>query len=418
MDSSHLIPIAIIILCVLMSAYFSATETAYSSLSRVRIKNLAADGNRRAALVLRQSESYDKLISTILIGNNIVNILATSLATLLFIDVLGDTGATVSTIVMTIVILIFGEISPKSIAKDVPESFSMFSAPFLNILLKLLAPLNFLFTGWKKLLTSLFHIPASQGITEDELLTIVDEAQDDGGIDHEEGELIRSAIEFNDLDVTDVLTPRVDVEAIPENATNEEIMEVFRANSYSRLPVYRDNMDTIVGVIHEKDFYTRMLYGGEPLSAILQPPFFIPPSMQISRLLRELQTRQSHMAIVTDDFGGTVGIVTMEDVIEELVGEIWDEHDEVVSEIVPLSDTTCRVDCSTRLDKLFEYFQLDNVPEDISTVSGWILESFGYIPQPGEQFTYENLTVTVTETDGRRLLYATVESSPCQSEPA
>lgn len=189
MDSSHLIPIAIIILCVLMSAYFSATETAYSSLSRVRIKNLAADGNRRAALVLRQSESYDKLISTILIGNNIVNILATSLATLLFIDVLGDTGATVSTIVMTIVILIFGEISPKSIAKDVPESFSMFSAPFLNILLKLLAPLNFLFTGWKKLLTSLFHIPASQGITEDELLTIVDEAQDDGGIDHEEGEL-------------------------------------------------------------------------------------------------------------------------------------------------------------------------------------------------------------------------------------
>ncbi len=275
--------LGIIVLCVILSAYFSATETAYSSLNRVRMKNIAADGNKRASLVLRQSESYDKLISTILIGSNIVNILATSLATVFFLKLLPYAGATVSTVVMTLVILIFGEISPKSLAKDAPEQFSMFSAPFLNVLLKILAPLNFIFTQWKRLLTHIFKIPESQGITEDELLTIVDEAQDGGGINHEEGALIRSAIEFNDLEAEDICTPRVDVCAVPLDASHDKILETFRESGFSRLLVYQDSIDTVVGIIHEKDFYNQVLYGGQTVSSILQEPYFIPPSMEISR---------------------------------------------------------------------------------------------------------------------------------------
>ncbi len=430
MDSGHLanltsadfVMLGIIVLCVILSAYFSATETAYSSLNRVRMKNIAADGNKRASLVLRQSESYDKLISTILIGNNIVNILATSLATVFFLKLLPYAGATVSTVVMTLVILIFGEISPKSLAKDAPEQFSMFSAPFLNVLLKILAPLNFIFTQWKRLLTHIFKIPESQGITEDELLTIVDEAQDGGGINHEEGALIRSAIEFNDLEAEDICTPRVDVCAVPLDASHDKILETFRESGFSRLLVYQDSIDTVVGVIHEKDFYNQVLYGGQTVSSILQEPYFIPPSMEISKLLRALQTKRRHIAIVTDDFGGTLGVVTMEDIIEELVGEIWDEHDVITNDITPLEDHTFRVACGMRLDKLFEYFDLGDAPEDIATVSGWISDSFGYIPRMGESFVYENLTVTVTETDGQRLTYATVQVAPQQApaddEPA
>lgn len=420
MDSGHLanltsgdfITLGVIVLCVAFSAYFSATETAYSSLNRVRMKNLAADGNKRAALVMRQSESYDKLISTILIGNNIVNILATSLATVFFIKLLPRAGATVSTVVMTLVILIFGEISPKSLAKDVPERFSMFSAPFLNVLLKILAPLNFIFSQWKRLLTHIFKIPESQGITEDELLTIVDEAQVGGGINHEEGALIRSAIEFNDLEAEEICTPRVDVCAISIDTPNEQIQQTFRESSFSRLLVYRDNIDTVVGVLHEKDFHNQVLHAGQPLASVLQEPFFIPPSMEIPKLLRALQTRRLHIAVVTDDYGGTLGIVTMEDIIEELVGEIWDEHDVITNDITPLEENTYRVACGMRLDKLFEYFGLGDAPEDVSTVSGWILDWFDYIPRTGESFTYENLTVTVTETDGQRLTYATVKVAP------
>lgn len=410
MDSSHLVTLAVIALCVIMSAYFSATETAYSSLSRVRMKNMASDGNKRAALVLRQSENYDKLISTILIGNNIVNILATSLATVFFMSLFPKTGATISTIVMTLVILIFGEISPKSIAKDVPERFSMFSAPLMNVLLTILAPLNFIFSQWKKLLTVVFKIPESHGITEDELLTIVDEAQDGGGIDHEEGAMIRSVIEFNDLEVADICTPRVDVCAIDIETSKDEILDTFRESGFSRLIVYQDSIDNVVGVLHEKDFYNNVIHENKPLETAIQKPFFVPSTMDISKLLRQLQSRRSHIAIVSDDFGGMMGIVTMEDIIEELIGEIWDEHDEIINEITQIDENSWQVDCGMRAEKLFEHFEIENAPEDVSTVSGWILDSFGFIPQCGDSFTFGNLEITVTETDGQRLRYAVVKN--------
>ena len=330
MDSSQIPMILAIVLLIVGSAYFSATETAFSSLNRIRMKNMAADGNKRAQLTLDLAEQYDRLLSTILIGNNIVNICSTSIATVLFIAWFGSAaGPTLSTVAMTILVLIFGEISPKSLAKESPEKFAMFSAPILRIFLTILTPLNFLFMQWKKLLSRLFPSEADSGITEDELLTIVDEATNDGTFDEQESDLIRSAIEFNDLDVIDVFTPRVSVCGIESTATNDEITAIFRETGFSRLPVYEDSIDHIVGILHEKDFYNHVIANNQPISAVLQAPLFIAPSLQISDLLRLFQKSQTHLAIITDEYGGTPGIVTMASILEELVGGIWDEHDKV-----------------------------------------------------------------------------------------
>ena len=276
MDSSHIVPIIAIVLLIVFSAYFSATETAFSSLNRIRLKNMASDGNKRAQLTLKIADQYDRLLSTILIGNNIVNICSTSIATVVFIAWLGPSiGPTASTVIMTIVVLIFGEISPKSLAKESPERFAMFSAPILRIFLTILAPLNFLFSQWKRLLSHFFPSDAETGITEDELLTIVDEATSDGTFDEQESDLISSAIEFNDLDVIDVFTPRVSVCGIEDTATNDEISAVFRETGFSRLPVYHDNIDHIVGILHEKDFYNHVIAEQQPVAAVLQAPLYI-----------------------------------------------------------------------------------------------------------------------------------------------
>lgn len=405
MDSSH---IAIVILIV-GSAYFSATETAFSSLNRIRMKNMAADGNKRAQLALDMADQYDRLLSTILIGNNIVNICSTSIATVLFIAWFGSsTGPTLATVVMTVLVLIFGEISPKSLAKESPEKFAMFSAPILRIFLTILAPLNFLFGQWKKLLSHIFPTEAETGITEDELLTIVDEATNDGTFDEQESDLIRSAIEFNDLDVIDVFTPRVSVCGIEDTATTEEIIEVFRDTGFSRLPVYQDNIDHIVGILHEKDFYNHVIAERKPLSSVLQPPLYIAPSLQISDLLRLFQQSQTHLAIITDEFGGTAGIVTMEDILEELVGEIWDEHDTVEPEIEQLSETSYRVRGETRLSKLFDELDLDTPETDLTTVNGWLMSQLSSIYDK-EVFVFNGLRFTIEQTNGRYISFILVE---------
>ena len=307
-----------IAILILFSAYFSGTETAYSTYNRIRMKNLASEGNARAQLVLAQSADFNRLISTILIGNNIVNITSASLATILFTRHFPVNGVTLSTIIMTVLVLIFGEISPKSLAKEAPEKFVLFSAPILRVMMILLFPLNFLFGLWKKLLNRLF-VPAQQaGISEEELITIVEEAQNEGGIDEDESQLIRSAIEFNDLEVEEILTPRVDIVAVEETAT--EVMDTFVHSTFSRLPVYRETIDQVVGVIHEKDLLVLVSQGHETISSIISPILFVPPSVQISELFKRLQQAKSHMAVVLDEYGGTMGIVTLEDILEELVG--------------------------------------------------------------------------------------------------
>ena len=397
MDPDSMQPILFMVVLVIFSAYFSATETAFSTFNRIRLKNLAEDGNRRAKLVLDLSENYDRLLSTILVGNNIVNILLTAIATVFFTNLYGEgLGPTVSTVVSTVVVLIFGEITPKSLAKQYAESFTMATAPILRCVVIVLCPINWLFGLWKKLLNLLFKSKDDQGVTEEELLTIVEEAEQDGAIGEDESELIRRAISFNDREAIDILIPRVDVTGIPADATYDEMWEVFADTGFSRLPVYENTMDNIIGIVHHKNC---TLTEGKPNPTdIMSPVVFVPPTMKIRLLLKKLQTEKAHIAIVADEYGGTLGIVTMEDILEELVGEIWDEHDEVVENIRLIKENEYSVLCTTELKSMMDYFDRETEAES-STVGGWVMEVLGRIPEAGEKFTADGLAVTVIEAE-------------------
>ena len=279
-----------IVLLVVFSAYFSATETAFTSANRIRLKNLAGDGDKKAKQVLDMSENYDALLSTILVGNNIVNIAMSSIATVFFMKLYPLYGATIATIVITVVVLVFGEISPKSIAKEKAESFAMFAAPLLKVFIVILTPVNWIFTQWKKLLARIFHVDGARPITEDELLTIVEEAETEGGIDEGQSELIQNAIEFNELEAWDVLTPRVDIDAIEIDEDKEEIARLFLETGYSRLPVYEDDLDNIMGVLNQKDFHNYIKGTDADVSEYVKPVIFVAGSMKISQLLKRLQT--------------------------------------------------------------------------------------------------------------------------------
>lgn len=408
MESSSISMIIILVVLTTMSAYFSATETAFSSLNRIRLKNLANNGNKRAIMTLALSEDYDRMLSTILIGNNIVNIASASLATVIFVKYFPEAGVTISTVVMTIVVLIFGEISPKSLAKEAPENFAMLSAPILKLFIIILAPLNYFFMIWKKVLSKIFKVKEDRSITEEELITIVEEAQQEGGINAQEGELIRSAIEFNDLDVTDVLTPRVDIVAISENEDKHKIAEIFKESAFSRLPVYKETVDTIIGVINQKDFHNYISHTELAIESIMKPVVYTTSSMKISKLLKMLQQTKTHIAVVMDEYGGTKGIATLEDIIEELVGEIWDEHDEIINDFEKIADNQYKISCSANLSKMFDLFHI-NKEFDMNTVSGWVTHELDRIPNVGDSFTFENLHITVTKTDFRRVLEIIVE---------
>lgn len=395
-----------ILVLLLLSALFSITETAFSSLNLNRIKSLADAGHAHATQVWVLSQNVDGLLSSILIGNNIVNILAASLATVLFTRRLGNMGVSVSTVVVTILVLIFGEISPKSLAKHNPERYAMAVVPFARAAVTLLRPLNALFSRLRTFFSRIFRAQERPCVTDAEIRTLVETAEQDGGLEEHEGELIRSAIAFNDLKVEDILTARVDITAVEEHSTPEEIAEVFRDSGYSRLPVYRGNLDTIVGVIHEKDLYKMLSDGGSQVAAILAPLFFVPPYTTLPALLRRFQTDKRHMAIVVDEFGGTMGMVTLEDILEELVGEIWDEHDEAVASIAPVSDGVWRVLGQTRLGELFDHWgiQKDAESYDVSTVGGWVSDVLGRLPEPGEHYEFEGYEIVVTQVADRRVL--------------
>ena len=404
-------------ICLAFSAFFSSSETAFSSLNQIRVKTMAEDGNKRAKLVLKLSDKYDTLLSSILVGNNVVNISLSSMATVLFIKYLGDSGASLATLVTTVVVLIFGEITPKMLAKSTPEKFAFAVAPILQLIVWILTPINFIFNLWRKLLGLLFRIKPEPSYTEEDLLTIVEEAAHDGGIDNEESELIRSAIEFNELEAIDIFTPRVNITGVEKSSTAEDISSVFIESGFSRLPVYDGTVDNIVGILHQKDFYSLTRSGEGDWLSLVSPPVFITRSSKVSDVLRLFQSTKSHMAVIADEYGGTVGIVTMEDILEELVGEIYDEHDEVVQEITKLSDNSWRIVCSTDIDKLLELFDLEEDEESTATsVGGWVLEQFQHIPSEGDRFVYEGLSVLVTKTDMRRVLEIEVTKLPEESE--
>ena len=398
-DISLIIFIGLLMVC---SAYFSATETAFSSLNRIKMKNMAQNGNKRAKLVLELCEKYDKLLTSILVGNNIVNILSSSLATTLFVAYFPRQGVALSTIVMTVTVLIFGEISPKSIAKEVPEKFAMFSAPLIKAVLWILTPVCYIFTLIKNGIAKILKIRGENSITDDEILTMVEEATNEGSIDENEGDLIKNAIEFYELEVSDILTPRVDVVAVDSTDSNDEIRKAFEDSGYSRLPVYEETIDNIIGVLNHKDFQQQMVGAGLPIETSISQTAFVVPGMKVSVLLGLLQKNKSHLAVVTDEYGGTVGIVTLEDILEELVGEIWDEHDMVQEDFTRFSETCYRVRAVANCEKLFELFDIEEEPES-TTVGGWVMEKLGKVPVKGDSFKYENLTVTVTKTEENRV---------------
>ena len=414
MDSILLMSAAIAIL-VALSAFFSSTETAFSSLNRIRMKSWADEGDKKAAATLELAEQYDRLLSTILIGNNIVNITATTVATVLFTQLLPVYGPTVSTVALTLIILIFGEISPKSLAKESPERVAMAVTPAIRLCMVLLAPLNAFFSGWKKLLNKVFRTGGNDGITEEELITMVSEAESEGGLGQWESQLIQAAIKFNDLEVSEVLIPRVDIVAAEDTTTMEELAALFAEHGYSRLPVYHDTIDNIIGIIHEKDFHAARYHGVNDLAAIMVPALCTTPTAKISELLQVLQREKSHMVIVVDEFGGTEGLATLEDILEELVGEIWDEHDEVVEEFRKQEDGSYMIACSANLTDLFDLFSIRG-DCDCTTVSGWVMSEIGRVPVVGDRFQYENLDVTVTSIQNHRVLEIKVVVLPEEPE--
>ena len=403
MDPDSIRSILLMLILVALSAYFSATETAFSTFNRMKIKTMADNGSKRAALVLRMADDYDRLLSTILVGNNIVNILLTTVATLFFADLIQNReslATTVSTAVTTVVVLIFGEITPKSLAKQYANGFVMTTAPILRFITWILWPINMIFSGWKWVLNHVFKAQEEDTVTEEELLSYLDEAEQDGTMGEQESELIRSVVEFNDKEAKDILIPRVNVTAVAADATSEELAELFLETGYSRLPVYEASIDHVVGVVYHKDYYRRA--GERPTPTdLMKPAVYIPPTMKIRLLLKKLQEEHSHIAIVADEYGGIQGIVTLEDILEELVGEIWDEHDDVIRNILPQPDGSAVVLCSTELIDLMEYFDTETEC-DATTVSGWVMEATGCIPAVGDTFTADGLSVEVIQVETTR----------------
>lgn len=399
MDTGDLSTILALVVLVAFSAFFSASETAYTSLNTVRMKRLASEGDARAAKVLKLAEHYESLLSSILIGNNIVNILASSLATVLFVRMLGNGGVSVSTAVTTVVILLFGEVTPKNIAKDHAETIALKFYPMLFLLVKLFTPFNWLLGCWQGLIGKVVKPAEDRGYTEEELITIVEEAENEGGIDAHESELIRSAIEFTDVDVEEILTPRVDIQAIDIESTDEEIADQFQDGGYSRLPVYQETVDNIVGILHEKDFYANR--GVKTVRELMSTPTYVMMTTKVSDLLKMLQKTKSHMAVVVDEYDGVQGIVTMEDILEELVGEIWDEHDEVIEEYRALPDGGYLVDGGANLDDMLELFDVHKEYDPV-TVNGWVQEELGRFPKAGDSFDCDGLHVTVEKAEKRR----------------
>ena len=395
----------VLVVLVAFSAFFSASETAFSSLNQIRLKSRADDGDRTAARVLAMAEKYDKLLSTILVGNNIVNIAAASIGTIIFTQMLGaERGATVSTIVLTIVVLIFGEVTPKSLAKEMPETVATAVAPALSLLMVVFTPLTWLFSQWKRLLNHFVHSSESDTITEGELMTMVSEAENDGELTDRESELIRSAIEFDDVEVEEILTPRVDVVAVADDIPLEELAQTFAESGYSRLPVYHGTIDNIIGVVHEKDFYIARLKKETKIDDLVAPTLYTTGSTQISQLLRTLREQHHHMAVVVDEYGGTEGIITLEDILEELVGEIWDEHDEETEDFRKQSDGSWLVAGSASVDDLFETLELPEDEDiDSNTVNGLVQEKTCHLPKVGDHFTLGEYDGVVTRTARRRV---------------
>ena len=398
--------VAMLVLLV-FSAFFSSTETAFTSFNKIRMKNLAQNGSKRANLVTKIENKYDRFLTSVLIGNNIVNIALSSIATLFFISLISNQGlaSSLSTIVITVLVLIFGEIAPKVIARQNADKMAMLLAPFINVVIILLMPISIIFGGWSKLLSIIFRSKEQASYTEEELITIVDEAEEDGTLESDEGDLIRSAIEFNDVCAGDILTPRVDICAISKDETVPNIAKIFMENAYSRLPVYDEDIDDIIGILHEKDFFIAYHNNNKTITKHLKKPVHVSEHIKIADLLQVLKAKKCHMAVVVDEFGGTMGIVTMEDIIEELIGDVFDEHDEISEDYKQLEDGSYIVQCSTELDNFFEKFEIEvDSDEDMpQTLNGFIMKELETFPHVGDVIFYQGLRIEIKKIGPKRI---------------
>ena len=401
--------IILIIILIICSAYFSATETAFTSVNRIKLKSMSSDGNVKADRVLSLAEKFDKLLTTILVGNNIVNIWMTAIATSICIGLYGKHGAAIATVAITVIVLVFGEITPKNIAKEKSEGFAMFSAPIISFFMTVLTPVNFIFTKWKEVIIKIFNLGAKESITDDEIKTMVEEAETGGSLDVERSELIQNAIAFDELTAEDVMTPRPDMEAVDTECSQEELNRIFKETGYSRLPVYEEDIDRIIGAINQKDYHNEIAGTDRRIIDFITPVVFVGETMKIFDLLRKMQQMKTHMAIVIDEYGGTEGLVTMEDIIEQLVGEIYDEHDVVINkEILPLQNGSFRVQASANVSKIFDYLDVDGDIQEVNTINGWVAMNLDHLPKRDDRFETQigdkNLKVRVTKADDRKAI--------------
>jgi CBS domain containing-hemolysin-like protein len=408
---------AVLLGLVCLSAFFGLCETAFSCASRIKIKNMAAK-SKRARLTLKLLDSYDKVLSSVILGNNISNIAASALATMLFLELFGAKGVSIATAVMTVTIVVFGDVSPKTLAKEAPEQNALRCAPVLRFFIIIFSPLNYLFGLLKKVIVRIFPAKLDRSVTEDELLTFVEEVRQEGGINQQEELMIRQVIEFDDITAAEIITPRVDLAAVSENDSAGDIEKLFMETGFSRLPVYRENIDNITGVILLKDFHHEVAKKGRRPAEIVKPVVYAAKTIKITRLLRTLQEKQSHMAVLVDEFGGTLGIVTVEDIVEELVGEIWDEHDEKVEPFRQNADGSFTVLGSANLQDMLEFLG-SHIPGGFAgkdeavpstTVGNWVMEHLGGMHRVWEPFEWRNLRIRVSRVQRHRVLEVTVSA--------
>ena len=405
-----MVPLSItIVILVILSAFFSATETAFSCANKIKLKSMAALGKKNAQAVCTfADEKYDKLITAILVGNNIVNLTASALGTILFSQLIADESiaTVVSTAVLTVAVLVFGEITPKYFASVYPEKFCFLFYPLMRFFYLVLTPICFIFDGYKGALAKVFKLKKDETVTDEELMSLVDEAEEVGTLKEDESELVRSALGFDDLKVEDILVPRVDVVAIDSESTMDEIKEVFGNNGYSRLPVYKDTIDNVIGFLHQRDFYAAYLNGEKEVAHLIQNVVFTSEYTRISTLLKQLQKQKIHMAAVSDEYGGLVGIVTLEDILEELVGDIWDEHDEEEVLFGKIADGEYWVDGKCDLETFFDLYDMEQEDDNFesNTVGGWVTERYGVIPSVGEVFRFKCLEIKVVKVTQQKVL--------------
>ncbi|MCD8205417.1 MAG: hemolysin family protein [Clostridia bacterium] len=407
--------IVIIVILIFFSAMFSGAETMYFSHNKIRMKALAANGNKRAQRVIKMCDNPDKLITTILVGNNICNITATTLSGMMFLKIITENdglAGTISTIVMTVIMLLFGEITPKTLFQKTADTAAMRFVDFMMFFYIILTPFSWLFGLWQKLLNRMTRNRGKTKITDDELMTYVEEAESGGSINEYESDLIRSAIEFDDQKVKEILTPRVDVDALPRGTDVETALRLFQESGHSRLPVYDGTIDNVVGILNVKDFYKSYLEGAKTIDAATSDKvIYSTPSMKISELMRILQKDKNHLAVVIDEFGGTHGIVSLEDILEELVGEIWDEHDKVVEYFKEIGDKKYEVDCSVSFSDFIDEFglKIEEDAYDVTQLSGFIAEIMAKIPEEGDEVNFQNLAIKVTKCQHMKAITCEIE---------